>query len=359
MSGGKNVARGGGGDGARLHRGGPVEHAATSWTTSTAGSACRPSTRPLADAPAQRRCAGPRTSSERAAETADARLVPIALRTSATRPPRRDRRRRRPDSRRMHGVAKVYAVAAASAAADPRPAPRRRRAAGRRSSSPGALGLRARPGSRFQPPGRRRGSRRAALADWIADAANVLTWRSIVNRVWHYHFGRGIWSTRPTTSAATARRPTHPELLDWLAVEFRDNGRLAQGAAPADRARARTYRQSSADDAAAGEDRRRQPLPVADEPAAARRRGDPRQRAGRQRQARPDDGRPRLRACSASRTTTRRSTITPTVTKINDPRRTGGGRSTASSVRSVPNPFLECLDCADPNINTPGPQHHA
>ena len=39
------------------------------------------------------------------------------------------------------------------------------------------------------------GSRRAALADWIADPRNVLTWRSIVNRVWHYHFGRGIVDT--------------------------------------------------------------------------------------------------------------------------------------------------------------------
>ena len=39
------------------------------------------------------------------------------------------------------------------------------------------------------------GSRRAALAEWIASPANVLTWRSIANRLWHYHFGRGIVET--------------------------------------------------------------------------------------------------------------------------------------------------------------------
>src|SRR5262249_11937666 len=39
------------------------------------------------------------------------------------------------------------------------------------------------------------GSRRAALADWLASPANVLTWRSIANRLWQYHFGRGIVET--------------------------------------------------------------------------------------------------------------------------------------------------------------------
>jgi cytochrome c553 len=67
------------------------------------------------------------------------------------------------------------------------------------------------------------GSRRAALARWLVDAKNVLTWRSIVNRVWHYHFGRGIVDT-PNDLGKMGGQPSHPELLDWLAVEFRDGG---------------------------------------------------------------------------------------------------------------------------------------
>ncbi|MEM9660375.1 MAG: DUF1553 domain-containing protein, partial [Planctomycetota bacterium] len=65
--------------------------------------------------------------------------------------------------------------------------------------------------------------RRAALAEWIVDRRNPLTWRSIVNRVWHYHFGRGICDT-PNDFGLMGSRPTHPQLLDWLAVEFRDDG---------------------------------------------------------------------------------------------------------------------------------------
>jgi cytochrome c551/c552/multidrug efflux pump subunit AcrA (membrane-fusion protein) len=67
------------------------------------------------------------------------------------------------------------------------------------------------------------GSRRAALAHWITDPANPLTRRSIVNRAWHYHFGRGIVDT-PNDFGRLGSQPTHPELLDWLAAEF-----LAQG----------------------------------------------------------------------------------------------------------------------------------
>jgi hypothetical protein len=67
------------------------------------------------------------------------------------------------------------------------------------------------------------GARRAALAKWTTDARNVLTWRSIVNRVWHYHFGRGIVAT-PNDLGHMGATPTHPELLDWLAVTFRDDG---------------------------------------------------------------------------------------------------------------------------------------
>ncbi|MHC4874915.1 MAG: PSD1 and planctomycete cytochrome C domain-containing protein [Planctomycetota bacterium] len=67
--------------------------------------------------------------------------------------------------------------------------------------------------------------RRAALADWLAHRDNPLTWRSIVNRVWHYHFGRGLCDT-PNDFGRMGSQPSHPELLDWLAVWFRDD---AQG----------------------------------------------------------------------------------------------------------------------------------
>jgi mono/diheme cytochrome c family protein len=89
---------------------------------------------------------------------------------------------------------------------------------------PGALacvpGLEAR--FRLADPGDE-GARRAALARWLTDPKNVLTWRSIVNRVWHYHFGRGLVDT-PNDLGHMGSRPTHPELLDWLAAAFLENG---------------------------------------------------------------------------------------------------------------------------------------
>ncbi len=66
--------------------------------------------------------------------------------------------------------------------------------------------------------------RRAALARWLADPHNVLTWRSIVNRVWAWHFGRGLCDT-PNDFGALGGQPSHPELLDWLAVWFRDEAK--------------------------------------------------------------------------------------------------------------------------------------
>lgn len=67
-------------------------------------------------------------------------------------------------------------------------------------------------------------TRRAALADWLADPDNPLTWRSIVNRVWHYHFGRGLCDT-PNDFGRMGSLPSHPELLDWLACWFRDEAK--------------------------------------------------------------------------------------------------------------------------------------
>ncbi|MEP7339858.1 MAG: DUF1549 domain-containing protein [Acidobacteriota bacterium] len=62
-------------------------------------------------------------------------------------------------------------------------------------------------------------NRRKQMADWIANKENPLTARVIVNRIWQYHFGKGIVRT-PSDFGATGDRPSHPELLDWLAVEF-------------------------------------------------------------------------------------------------------------------------------------------
>jgi mono/diheme cytochrome c family protein len=72
-------------------------------------------------------------------------------------------------------------------------------------------------------PNQPEGERRAALARWLTHRDNPLTWRSVVNRVWLYHFGRGLVDT-PNDFGKMGQLPTHPELLDWLAVEFRDNG---------------------------------------------------------------------------------------------------------------------------------------
>ena len=63
------------------------------------------------------------------------------------------------------------------------------------------------------------GSGRLELANAIASKDNPLTARVFVNRVWMYHFGRGIVAT-PSNFGQLGERPTHPELLDYLASEF-------------------------------------------------------------------------------------------------------------------------------------------
>ena len=89
------------------------------------------------------------------------------------------------------------------------------------------------------------GSRRAALARWLAHPDNPLTWRSIVNRVWHHHFGRGLVET-PNDLGRMGSPPTHPELLDWLAVWFRDDAHGSFKQLHRLIVTSATYRQSSA-----------------------------------------------------------------------------------------------------------------
>jgi hypothetical protein len=92
------------------------------------------------------------------------------------------------------------------------------------AASPGTMSCVAGLQSRFTlPDPQDEGARRAALAKWITQRDNVLTWRSIANRVWLDHFGRGIVET-PDDFGRMGGTPTHPELLDWLAVTFRDGG---------------------------------------------------------------------------------------------------------------------------------------
>jgi hypothetical protein len=92
------------------------------------------------------------------------------------------------------------------------------------AASPGALACIETLKSRFELTNSKdEGSRRAALAEWLTDPQNPLTSRSIVNRVWHYHFGRGLVDT-PNDLGRMGSLPSNPELLDWLAADFRDSG---------------------------------------------------------------------------------------------------------------------------------------
>jgi mono/diheme cytochrome c family protein len=92
-----------------------------------------------------------------------------------------------------------------------------------REVGPGTVACVAGLPSRFPLAGKPEGERRAALANWIIDKNNPLTWRSLVNRLWLYHFGQGLVDT-PNDFGRMGGKPSHPELLDWLAVEFRASG---------------------------------------------------------------------------------------------------------------------------------------
>jgi hypothetical protein len=215
---------------------------------------------------------------------------------------------------------------------------------------PGALAcLPGLPGTFRLPRPDDEGSRRAALAEWLASPGNMLAWRSIVNRLWHYHFGRGLVET-PNDFGRNGARPSHAELLDWLAAWFRDQGgsqkafhRLIVSSA--------VYRQSSRTNpsfAAIDADnrylwranrRRLDAEAVRDSVLAVsgtldRRMGGP----GFEIFAFKDDHSPVYDYTDPA--------------KLEDPQ--AHRRAIYRYiVRSVPSPFMEALDCADPNVNTP------
>lgn len=192
------------------------------------------------------------------------------------------------------------------------------------------------------------GDRRAALANWIADDANVLTWRSIVNRVWQHHFGKGLVDT-PNDFGRNGSMPTHPALLDWLASEFREadsfkklHRKILLSA---------TYRQASHHDV-----------------ANAKKDADNRYlwRQNRQRLD-AESIRDGVLSVSGKMDFTMygpgfdlfrfKDDHSPVYDHLdaNYINRPESWRRTVYRfvVRSVPNPFLETLDCADPNLNVP------
>jgi mono/diheme cytochrome c family protein len=79
------------------------------------------------------------------------------------------------------------------------------------------------PPAELPPADGRTSGRRLALAEWLISRDNPLPARVMVNRIWHHHFGKGIVGTLDNFGKM-GEQPTHPELLDWLAVEFMNRG---------------------------------------------------------------------------------------------------------------------------------------
>jgi hypothetical protein len=200
----------------------------------------------------------------------------------------------------------------------------------------------------FRIIGSDEGPRRAALANWIADPRNPLTWRSIANRVWHYHFGKGLVDT-PNDFGKNGSKPSHPELLDWLACELRDNGSLKHLHELI--VTSETYQQQSLnrpDAAKIDSDNRllwrmnRDRLDaecVRDAVLAVSGKLDMRMGGPGYDLFRFKDDHSPVYDHSDFSKSDRPEAWRRTVYRF--------------TVRSVPNPFLNSLDCADPSINTP------
>ena len=87
---------------------------------------------------------------------------------------------------------------------------------------PGALNCIEGPLARFQiPADASEGARRQHLAAWLTDLQNPLPWRSLANRIWQFHFGRGLVDT-PGDFGRMGSKPSHPELLEYLAAQLRE-----------------------------------------------------------------------------------------------------------------------------------------
>ncbi|HVX15407.1 MAG TPA: PSD1 and planctomycete cytochrome C domain-containing protein [Pirellulales bacterium] len=192
------------------------------------------------------------------------------------------------------------------------------------------------------------GERRAALARWLTDPSNALLRRSIVNRVWHYHFGQGIVDT-PNDFGRMGSLPSHPELLEWLAAWFVEHGESLKGLHRLIVTSA-VYRQSSADrpEYAKADSSNRllwrmnrlrlDAESIHDAMLLTTGRLDERMGGPPVRQFLfKDDHSP---------------VYDYEKYDIDDP---GSRRRSVYRflVRSVPDPFMECLDCADPSILTP------
>ncbi len=192
-------------------------------------------------------------------------------------------------------------------------------------------------------------ARRAALADWITSPTNPLTWRSIANRVWQYHFGRGLVAS-PNDFGRNGTTPTHPELLDWLAAGLRDGDRSLKGL-HRQIVQSAAYRQGTADDS------------TADQVDA----GNTLLWRQNRRRLEAEELRDAVLAASG-RLDTRMGGPGFEVFRFKDDHspiydhfdpqaivRPEGFRRAVYrfTVRSVPNPFLDCLDGADPNTNLP------
>ncbi len=193
------------------------------------------------------------------------------------------------------------------------------------------------------------GERRAALANWLSSPQNPLTWRSIVNRVWEYHFGKGIVDT-PNDFGRNGARPTHPELLEWLARSFRD-GKQSLKALHKMMVMSATYRQSS------------------QESSAYAKLDSDNRTLWRSNRRRLDAEEIRDAVLSVSGTLNLtmggagfdlfrfKDDHSPiydhtAIDRINDPK-TFRRTVYRFTVRSVPNPFLDSLDSADPNTSVP------
>lgn len=188
--------------------------------------------------------------------------------------------------------------------------------------------------------------RRAALAAWLADAEHPLVWRSIANRVWQYHFNRPLVDT-PNDFGRNGSLPSHPELLDYLAdyLRRRDGSLKALHRLIVTSA---TYRQSSAD--------RAQAIAIDIDNRMLWRMNRRRLESEAVRDA-------TLAVAGALERTMSGPSFEPFGFEDDhspryDYRAAGADRHTRRSiyrflVRSVPDPFMETLDCPDPSLSAP------